>query len=154
MTTNAPGATEHERNYRAQRRIRAAIDDVYGALTTHSGIAGWWTHRVAGRFDVDEVVRLEFDGLDEHIDLRQVTLCRPTRVQWLCIEHSSLVEWAGTTIEFTMSAADDSVLLDFAHRGLTPALVCFDDCRRGWAHFLDSLRSFAETGTGQPFGRE
>ena len=42
--------------------------------------------------------------------------------------------------------------LGFRHAGLTPQLECWDDCFAGWTHFMARIKTFAESGTGTPFG--
>ncbi|HSU98286.1 MAG TPA: SRPBCC domain-containing protein [Gemmatimonadaceae bacterium] len=141
-------------SFHAQRRIVAAPEVVFRALTTPRGIAGWWTHLVTGAFTERGVIRLEFDGMDEHIDLRQDALQPNRLVEWTCLEHSSLPEWRETTMRFMLEPSDANATdLNFEHDGLSPELKCYNDCRRGWDHFLHSLSDFAERGSGSPFRR-
>ena len=65
----------------------------------------------------------------------------------------TLTEWEGTTIVFELaSAGPDRTELTFRHVGLRPSLDCYDSCSLGWDHYLRSLRSLVETGTGMPYG--
>jgi hypothetical protein len=74
-------------------------------------------------------------------------------VQWTCLEHTGLDEWAGTTLTFELTARRaNECQLRFQHVGLTPKLVCFEDCESGWEHFLASLVGHVERGEGAPFG--
>jgi hypothetical protein len=50
------------------------------------------------------------------------------------------------------SAGPDRTELTFRHAGLRPSLDCYDSCSLGWDHYLRSLRSLVETGTGMPYG--
>jgi len=135
-----------------QLRLQASADRVFAALTTADGLRGWWTNRVSGMAELGRVLRLEFAGLDEHIDLRLDELRSGAAVAWTCLEHTELADWNGTRIMFGLTAAGDrSCDLDFRHAGLTPASACYEDCMIGWDHFLASLTAYVERGKGMPF---
>jgi uncharacterized protein YndB with AHSA1/START domain len=134
-------------------RLRASADRVFTALATADGMRGWWTDRVSGTGGLGAVLRLEFAGLDEHIDLRLDELRSRAGVVWTCLEHTELTEWNGTRITFSLAdAGHDSCDLDFRHVGLTPGRACYEDCTIGWDHFLASLAAYVERGHGMPFG--
>ena len=85
-------------------------------------------------------MRLDFEGLDEHIVLRVEKAARPSSVRWLCVAHTGLPEWNGTKITFELAEpAPDESELNFRHIGLTPAQECYDHYRVGWDHFLKSF---------------
>jgi len=127
---------------------------VYDALASLDGLRGWWTTIVSGEADAGGTIRFEFAGMDERILMHVDVAERPTIVRWTCLEHSGLPEWNGTKLEFHMlPVSSDRCDLRFRHVGLTPALECFEDCRRGWDHFLASLAEFVERGKGTPFGK-
>jgi uncharacterized protein YndB with AHSA1/START domain len=138
-------------DYTQRIAIAAPRERVWEAIARLEGIRGWWTTRAFGS---EKRIRLEFDGLDEHIDMRVLASERPAHVLWEIEEHTSLDEWAGTRVHFDLVAKDaKSSLLEFRHEGLTPKLVCYYDCHAGWDHFLGSLVSLVESGAGEPFGR-
>ena len=86
-----------------------------------------------------------------HVD--QAT--RPTSVQWPVTGYSVLPEWAGTRPTFAITPVDGvACQLQFRHYGLTQELDCIEMCTRGWDHFIPSLRDYAETGRGMPFGSD
>jgi len=135
-------------------RLHASADRVFTALATADGVRSWWTDRISGTAGLGGVLRLEFAGLDEHIDLRLDELRPGTAVVWTCLEHTELAEWNGTRIMFSLTAAGQSgCVLDFRHVGLTPIRDCYEDCTVGWDHFLASLATYVEHGRGTPFGR-
>ncbi len=78
-------------------------------------------------------------------------------VRWLCTgAHMAQFlqndEWPGTRLIFRLSAdAQGRTVLDFEHIGLVPAFECYELCSGGWRYFMDSLRSFVETGRGTPW---
>jgi uncharacterized protein YndB with AHSA1/START domain len=137
-----------------QSSITMAVpaDVVFDAIASLDGLRGWWTPNVARFRDPDDRLRFEFDGLGEHIDMRVDAVHRPSRIEWTCLVHSSLPEWTGTRVLWDIRPSSGSVSeLCVSHVGLVPVLECFEDCGRGWRHFLASIRALVETGRGMPF---
>jgi uncharacterized protein YndB with AHSA1/START domain len=140
-------------DYVRQLRIRAPRARVFDAIATLDGLRGWWTPRVTGSDQEGGVIRLAFEGLDEHIDLQVLVTRPPVEVEWSIVRHTSIEEWNGTSLRFELSALTDGIcVVAFCHRGLTPKLACYEDCALGWKHFLASLVALAEQGRGRPFG--
>ena len=141
-----------ERSYSKKLVLRCTREKMFQALSSKKGITGWWTHLVKGVFAENKKIRLEFEGLSEHIDLQIDSQKRPEQVIWTCLVHSSNPEWAKTKIIFALSEKSKSACeLSFQHQGLSPQLDCYDDCRLGWDYFLKSLAGFVERGEGMPF---
>ena len=62
--------------------------------------------------------------------------------------HTRDEEWTGTQLRFELADnGPQACELDFRHTGLPAEVVA-----EGWAHFLASLATYAEHGTGTPFG--
>ncbi len=60
-------------------------------------------------------------------------------------------EWLDTKIAWNIVEKDGQSEIQFEHRGLTPALHCYDVCSRGWDYFfVDSLKAYLDTGVGTP----
>ena len=140
------------RDFLREIAVRVPADRLFDAIATVDGVRAWWTPLVTGTSRRGGTLRLGFEGMAEHIDLRVAASRRPALVEWTVLGHSSLDEWAGTTIRFAIApAGDEACVLDFRHVGLSPKLECYDHCEAGWDHFLDSLVAFAERGQGAPF---
>jgi uncharacterized protein YndB with AHSA1/START domain len=141
-------------DYQATLTFSAPPEAVFQALTTLPGLGGWWTETVTG--DGEQGGELRFFFGDDVPTIMRVDLAVPgTLVQWTCLGYQHLPDWAGTTITFTLSpGAGGDTKLAFRHRGLTPRLECFEMCSSGWNHFLPSLRSYADTGRGNPWASE
>lgn len=143
------------RDYTRELTVKARPEILFDAIATLEGIRGWWTHLVSGSGEAGGTIHLEFEGLDEHIDLRVITLQRPTHIEWSLVEHTSLDEWEGTSLRFEVSPRGaNASCLAFQHVGLSPRLECYNECRAGWDHFLGSVVAFAEHGEGAPFRSE
>lgn len=145
-----------------QRTIRLAADPnkVTEALTTRDGILGWWSD--ACEFvDSGEAGQPEFTtrfGQTYNI-MRIVENASGREVVWRCMHQFHALpgsdrtdEWRDTTLCFRVTPEKDGqAQLDFVHKGLVRDMDCYDVCEAGWDHFLRSLKSFLEIGTGTPF---
>jgi uncharacterized protein YndB with AHSA1/START domain len=151
--TERPSATQStaSADYQKTIRVKASPEALFDALTTVSGLAGWWTG-ATGSGDAGGELTLFFDPpepLVMHVD--QAT--PPTLVQWTVTHCTFLPDWVGTRPTFTITPVDgDASELQFRHHGLTPELDCIEQCTRGWDHFLESLRKYVEVGRGMPRG--
>jgi uncharacterized protein YndB with AHSA1/START domain len=146
--TRKPGA-----DYTATITVNAPIKTAFAAVATLEGLRGWWTPETTGSAEPGGKLMFDFPGAAVTTTMMRVEeSTEPSRVRWTCLE-SGLHEWAGTPITFELAeAGPDSTAISFRHGGLNPELECFDMCSAGWNHFLGSLASLAETGTGQPYG--
>lgn len=142
-------------SYRKKIRIRSTPAELYGAVATKRGIAGWWTHLVEGAPSKLGKIAVRFDGMDQRVDLKVESLLPMTEVIWHCVRHSAFPEWRGTRIIFRLTASSRGACdLDFTHEGLTPQLGCYEEISEGWNYFLRSLAAYAATGTGIPFRKQ
>ncbi len=124
----------------------AAPDEVYRALTTLEGLAGWWTQDVAGDEEVGGVLRFRFP--QGGFDMRVVEK-RPARlVRWEVVDGPQ--EWVGTTVQFELKREDDYTIVLFRHEGWREPVEFMSHCSTKWATFLMSLKNLVETGKGEP----
>jgi uncharacterized protein YndB with AHSA1/START domain len=141
-----------ELDYAREIPFDAPTEQVFDALTTLDGLAGWWTPIVSGNPIRGGEIRFGFAGLDEEIVMRVDEAKHPSTVIWSCLTHTGHPEWEGTRILFQLEPNGDGAgLLRFRHIGLTTRLSCYETCESGWEHFLASLLDYAEHGTGNPF---
>lgn len=141
---------------------RIAIDappaDVYRALATVEGIAGWWTRETSGDARVGGVVQVRFMDHGKQgqgpvrergrMDLEVVRLTSDEEVAWRVTAGPE--EWIGTDVTFALEAVDGQTVLLFGHRRWREAVEFTAHCSMKWATFLLSLREFVETGAGRP----
>ncbi|EPG72651.1 hypothetical protein LEP1GSC058_0879 [Leptospira fainei serovar Hurstbridge str. BUT 6] len=136
--------------------IRAGASDVIQALTTKTGLAGWWTKQVDGMFSggasaVGESIRFDF-GHKANMEMKVQELA-PQRVLWECT--SGPEDWIGSHIDFKLIAgtAPDGAamtLVHFRHQDWKNESDFTAHCSMKWATFLLSLKSLVEIGSGRP----
>ena len=126
--------------------VTASPDDVYAALTTVDGLAGWWTEDTTGDSQVGGVLRFRFvpGGFDMLVrDLEPAKL-----VRWEVVDGPE--EWIGTTVEFELTQEDGFTIVMFRHEGWKEPVEFMSHCSTKWATFLMSLKQLVETGKGEP----
>jgi uncharacterized protein YndB with AHSA1/START domain len=129
--------------YERRASVAAPAEAAFDAVTTLAGLRGWWTALVSGASDraLGEL-RFEFAGLDEHIVMRVEEVRKSAFVRWTCLEHTSLPEWNGTQVTFSIEELrTEHCAIILRHIGVAP----------DWDHFFASLVSYVERGTGTPF---
>ncbi len=132
--------------------IKALIEQVYAALATTDGVAGWWTRDTSGDSSEGGTIAVRFltpDGAEIGGMQIRVTELQPNRkVQWHFLDGPA--EWIGTDATFDLSTDGDYTIVLFGHRNWREAVEFTAHCSMKWATFLLSLRQFVETGTGRP----
>jgi uncharacterized protein YndB with AHSA1/START domain len=119
--------------------------EVYRALTTLDGLAGWWTSDTTG--DPADTIRFRF-GEVGGFDMKVLELQPDSRVAWQVVDGPD--EWLGTTITFDVRRDGEWTIVLFAHAGWREASEFQHHCSTKWATFLMSLKSLVEIGAGQP----
>jgi uncharacterized protein YndB with AHSA1/START domain len=128
----------------------ASPADVYAALTTIDGLAGWWASDTNGQTEVGGT--LEFRFGPGGIDMKVLESKPAERVVWKVVDGPS--EWIGTTVRWELSRSGDYTIVLFAHEGWKEPVEFMYHCSTKWATFLVSLKELVETGTGAPDPRD
>lgn len=74
--------------------VVSSVDDVYTALTTIDGLAGWWASDTQG--NADEGGTIEFRFGSGGFDMKVTQLVPNEKVVWEVVEGPE--EWVGTEI--------------------------------------------------------
>jgi uncharacterized protein YndB with AHSA1/START domain len=138
-------------DYQTNVRIQASPDALFDALTTTTGLSGWWSPATGSGEPGGELrfVMNAPEPLVIHVD----SAIRPASVHWTVTDCPFLPDWIGTRPTFTITPIDgDTTELHFRHRGLTDELECIDMCTWSWNHYMQSLGAYLEVGRGSPFG--
>lgn len=131
--------------------IRAPATEVYQAIASIDGVAGWWTKETTGEAAVGETIQVCFrdHGVEKgRMDLEVRSLSPAKEVQWRVT--AGPPEWIGTDVTFSLSQQDEYTVLLFGHRNWREAVEFTAHCSMKWATFLLSLRDLVENGTGRP----
>lgn len=127
---------------------QASPEDVYDALSTNTGLSGWWTQQTSGGDgDAGDTIEFRFSDLGG-FDMRIDELVPAKRVAWTVTGGPD--EWIGTKVRFDLHTVDDHTIVMFKHEGWAEPVEFMHHCSTKWASYLLSLRAFVETGTGAP----
>jgi uncharacterized protein YndB with AHSA1/START domain len=135
--------------------IKAPLDQVYRALATREGVAGWWTTDTQGEGKVGGILKTVFTADGKVLggfDLKVLELEPGKRVLWQVVEGPG--EWVGTKIVFDLKQEDEFSIVLFTHQGWKEPVEFMSHCSTKWAIFLMSLKSLVETGQGEPSPRD
>jgi uncharacterized protein YndB with AHSA1/START domain len=132
--------------------IKASASQVYAAVATAQGVAGWWSRETTGDSKVGGTLDVRFRNPSGEaigrFELEVVELIPDQRVRWRVTAGPD--EWVGTDIVFSLAQVGDATIVRFGHEGWREAIEFTAHCSMKWATFLLSLRELVETGTGRP----
>jgi uncharacterized protein YndB with AHSA1/START domain len=131
--------------------IDAPVSQVYRAVASVEGVAGWWTRETSGDPRVGGTMTVCFRDHDVEkgrMNLEVLDLEPEREVRWRVTEGPP--EWIGTDITFTLTREGEYTVVLFGHRGWREAVEFTAHCSMKWATFLLSLRQLVESGEGRP----
>src|SRR3954452_9888463 len=91
--------------------ITAPPEDVFKALTTISGLAGWWTDDTQGDDSVGGVIDFHFPVAGGSFGMKVLETKPGELVRWEVVHGPE--EWIGTEVRFDLSTADDYTIVLF-----------------------------------------
>jgi uncharacterized protein YndB with AHSA1/START domain len=132
--------------------IRAPLANVYAALATVEGVAGWWTQQTAGVSKPGGTLDVRFltpQGREIGGMTMEVVALEPNRkVHWRFRKGPE--EWIGTDAIFDLREDGDYTIVLFGHRNWREPVEFMAHCSMKWATFMLSLKELVETGRGKP----
>ena len=144
--------TDYQASFVAAVTAQKAADSI-------SRINGWWTANVNGSskklhdiFTVtfgETFARFEITELKENVKIVWHVL--DGNLHWM----KDKKEWKDTRVVWEIIPDPNGVRVEMTHIGLRPGKECFEDCYRGWNHYVkESLFGFMTGGKGSPDHRE
>jgi uncharacterized protein YndB with AHSA1/START domain len=127
--------------------IQGSPDQIYTALTEQAGIAAWWTTGTKAEPTVGGKNEMTFYGGTFTIITKNAALEPGSRVAW-DVEQGA-PDW-GNSVTFDLSAADNGTKLNFGHHNFDSTGGSYPMTNFNWAIYLNSLKTYIETGAGQP----
>jgi len=121
-------------------------DDVFAALTTLDGLAGWWARDTTGDPEPGGVIAFRFGP--GGFDMKVVEQVPGKHVLWEVVDGPD--EWIGTEVSWELTQAEGFTIILFEHRGWAEPVEFMYHCSTKWATFLLSLKELLETGAGRP----
>jgi uncharacterized protein YndB with AHSA1/START domain len=124
---------------------------VYAALTTVDGLAGWWTAETTGDGSPGGKLEFRFNGRGG-ADMEVTEATPSSHVTWRIVAGPD--EWLGTTVDWTIRQEWEWTIVLFKHAGWREPGEFMHHCSTRWGSFLLSLKSLVETGDAAPAPRD
>lgn len=128
--------------------IAAGPQSVFDALTMPEEIAHWWTDDLSAKPEVNSLAEFRFRQGAFVIQLEIAELDPNRKVYWIL--RKGAPHWAGTSVTWRLETAHNGTKVAFSHDGFAQVGEPFEATRRTWEYFLESLKSYLETGKGTP----
>jgi uncharacterized protein YndB with AHSA1/START domain len=130
--------------------VAAPPQDVYHALTTAEGIAGWWTNRSETKGTVGEVDRFHIPDAPMSWDMHVDQAIPGELVAWRCV--GGPPQWVGTEIRWTLRpGAEGGTLVILDHAGFAEVDDMFRIVTLGWAQMVLRMQRYLASGEPVPY---
>jgi uncharacterized protein YndB with AHSA1/START domain len=128
--------------------IAAAPERVWGALTQQDEIVRWWSDEARVKPEVGSVGEFRFRSPAGVLQFEVAGLDEGSKVHW--ISRNGPPSWAGTSVSWQLTPVQNGTQVIFTHDGFAQVDKSYEQTRGNWEYFLDSLKSYLETGKGIP----
>ena len=131
--------------------IEATPENIFHALTLPDGIAGWWSNHVTAEPKIGSLVEVRFEN-GGVFKMEITDLAVGKKAYWKV--RLSPHNWEGSTITWDISPiSKETTKLLFGQHNLIVGDTGYsiEEGRAGWEYFLESLKSYLETGKGTPY---
>jgi uncharacterized protein YndB with AHSA1/START domain len=128
--------------------IAAAPRSVFNALTQQDELARWWANEARVKPEVGSLGEFRFRPPAGVLQFEVAELDAGELVLW--ISRQGPPQWAGTSVSWQLTPVHNGTRLLFTHDGFAQVDEAYERTRGNWEYFLDSLKSYLETGKGTP----
>jgi hypothetical protein len=124
------------------------------AIKKISRVTDWWGINFNGSAEKQNDTFIVKMGGDSFFNFTVAELIPDKKVVWFVTDcnmpwYPDKKEWANTKLIFDVTEKDGVTTVNFTHEGLTPDIQCYNDCNKGWTHWITrSLFSYFTTGKG------
>jgi len=126
--------------------ITAPPESVFNALTQQDEITKWWANEATARPEVGSLSEFRFNG-GFVLKFEVTELSNAEKIHWLLRQGPP--PW-GTSVTWQLTPDQNGTHLLFTHDGFTQIDKVYEQTRGNWEYFLNSLKSYLETGKGTP----
>jgi hypothetical protein len=120
-----------------------------------SRVASWWTENITGNSkNQGDVFEVRFSDTFSRFKIIENTPAK--KIRWFVLDCNlhwlkDKKEWKDTEVVWEISSVGDSTRINMTHVGLVPGIECFEDCNKGWNHYVkESLYKLLTEGRGEP----
>jgi hypothetical protein len=134
--------------------------DIYHAFNSIQNFRAWWSEEIQGKTDLlNETFFYHYK--DVHLcKIKLIEMVADKKLVYQVIDNAfsftkDKTEWIHTKLIFDLSSEGNKTKIVFTHEGLVPEYECYKVCNDAWTSYIQgSLKTYIETGTGKPNGKE
>ncbi len=130
------------------RLIAAAPERVWAALTNPYEITRWWSSKAQITPEIGTLAEFRFSPPAGTLQFEVAEVDQGKQMRW--ISRQGPPQWAGTSVTWFLEPVQSGANLVFTHDGFAQVDEVYEEIRGNWRYFLDSLKSYLETGKGTP----
>ncbi|HUY77325.1 MAG TPA: SRPBCC domain-containing protein [Ktedonobacterales bacterium] len=130
-----------------ERTIATSPERVFQALTQADDIIRWWSEEAITTPEVGSLATFRFRPPAGTLQFEVAELDAGEKVRW--VSRQEPPHWAGTSVTWSLTPVTQGTRVNFTHDGFVED-ANVETVRQNWSHFLDSLKSYLETGKGAP----
>ena len=127
--------------------IAAAPERVFNALTQQEELAHWWTDDLSMKPEVGYLAEFRF-ATGFFLQFEIMELKANENITWVLRQGPP--DWIETNVTWQLTPIQKGTTLFFMHDGFMQVNNRYEQARKNWSYFLDSLKSYLETGKGTP----
>jgi uncharacterized protein YndB with AHSA1/START domain len=128
--------------------IAVAPERIFNAITEPDEIVQWWSDEARVKPEVGSLGEFRFRPPAGVLQFEVAELEQDKKVHWF--SRQGPPQWAGTSVIWQLAPVQGGTRVAFTHEGFAQVDESFERTRGNWNYFLDSLKSYLETGTGTP----
>ncbi|AEE51934.1 SRPBCC family protein [Haliscomenobacter hydrossis] len=140
-------------DYQISITVDAAAPEVFNSI---NNVSKWWTEDLEGSSQaLNDEFTVRFGEV--HVSSQKLVELVPNqKVIWLVTDSKlnfieDKAEWTNTTVSFELTEQDGKTQIHFTHHGLIPEVECYNNCVKGWDHYIKgSLFKLLTEGKGTP----
>ena len=131
--------------------IEASKEKVFDAISTIIGLSNWWTVETTGNDSIGGIIQFRFAS-NGGPDMKVVVVNSGEKIVWECVESNH--GWKGNTFVFMLDENLGKTRVRFSHNGWKEQDDFYAICNFAWGRYMESLRQYCQTGTGEAYGSE
>jgi len=144
---------KQEKDFTTSILVDKSPKEVYSAINNPRA---WWSIEIDGNTDrIDDVFDYHFENIHK-CKVKVLELVPNKKVVWQILENDfnftkDKTEWVNTKVVYDISEQNGKTQLTFTHIGLVPDYECYEACKQGWTHYIQSsLKKYITSGEGEP----
>jgi len=124
-------------DYHAEIDTPVSAGKVFDAI---NNVTGWWTVNIEGSTkNLNDIFIVRFGETYSRIQITEIIPGK--KIVWKVLDCNlhwmkDKKEWKDTSIIWEVLPVKNATRVAMTHVGLRPGIECYEDCRKGWNHYV------------------